>query len=83
MPELLTRARQAAMARIQSVQLNMLPELLEGPGSLYDVPELLRDNDVHCAMVVTTPGFVKRGTLVPFLNDMLAKGVTTAVFSDV
>ena len=81
--EALARARQAATAQFQKVQLRMLPELLVGPGVLYDIPELLRDQGIRCVMVVTTEGFVRRGVVPSFSQDLLAHGITAAVFSDV
>ena len=83
MLEPLTRVRQFAVARAQAAQLKMLPELVLGPGSLYDVPQLLRDQDIRCVMVVTTEGFVKRGVIPSFTQDLLSHGVASAVFSDV
>ena len=80
--EALARARQLATARAQKVQLRMLPELLVGPGSLYDVPKLLRNQDIRCVMVVTTEGFVRRGVVPAFSQGLLAHGITAAVFSE-
>lgn len=80
----LARAQQFAIAQVQRAQLNMMPELHVGAGSLYDVADLLDEREVRCAMVVTTPGFVERGTLAPFLNDALVtQGISTAVFTEV
>lgn len=81
--EALTRVRQAASAQAQKVQLRMLPELLVGPGVLYDVPKLLRDQEIRCVMIVTTEGFVNRGVVPSFSQGLLAQGITAAVFSDV
>ena len=81
--EPLTRARQAMMSRAQKVQLKMAPELIAGPGSLYAVAKLLRDQDIRCVLVVTTEGFVKRGVIPPFTQDLVTHGITSAVFTDV
>lgn len=83
MNDALMRASQLATSRIQHVQLKMLPELLEGGGALYDLCEVLKERDVRCAMIVTTPGFVKRGSIASFLNALLGQGITTAVFTEV
>ncbi len=61
----------------------MQPELIEGVGCLLTLDELLKEHDVHRAMIVTTPGFVKRGSLAQLLNDLMSRGIATAVFSDV
>ncbi|MBQ9041626.1 MAG: DUF2804 family protein [Eggerthellaceae bacterium] len=81
--EPLSRVRQMVTAKAQKAQLRMLPELVLGPGSLYDVPDLLRDQDIRCVMVVTTEGFVRRGVIPSFTKDLLTSGITAAVFSDV
>ncbi len=83
MNKMLMRAQQLATSQVQRVQLQMLPDVLEGAGCLYDVGDVLKEHDVRCAMVVTTQGFVKRGTLGQFLNNLLAHGIATAVFSEV
>lgn len=83
MIEPLARARQLVTAQMQKVQLRMLPELLVGPGSLYDVQDVLRDQDIRCVMIVTTEGFVKRGVVPSFTQDLLSHGITSAVFSEV
>ena len=83
MNEAIARFRQMTRARAQRVQLQMLPDLLEGAGSLYDLPDVLKEHEINCTMIVTTKGFVKRGMLAQFLNDLLARGITSAVFSDV
>ena len=61
----------------------MQPELIEGVGCLLTLDELLKEHDVRRAMIVTTPGFVKRGSLAQLLNDLMSRGIATAVFSDV
>lgn len=81
--EPLTRLRQAAVAQAQKLQSRVDHELIVGPGHLYDVPQLLRDQEVRCVMVVTSAGFVRRGLIGSFTKDLLAHGITAAVFSDV
>ena len=83
MIEPLARAKQAITSRAQKLQLNMMPELIVGPGSLYDAAGLLRDQDIRCVMVVTSEGFVNRGIIPSFTKDLLAHGITAAVYSNV
>ncbi len=83
MNDALMRASQLASSQIQHVQLKMLPELLEGGGALFDLCGVLKERGVRCAMIVTTPGFSKRGSLASFLNALLGQGITAAVFTDV
>ncbi len=83
MNKALARVRQMTMAQFQKVQLKMIPEMVVGPGTLYDVPKLLRDQDIRCVMIVTTEGFVARGVIPSFVQDLLMNGITAAVFSEV
>ena len=81
--ELLTRMRQALMAQSQHVQERVDRELIVGPGCLFDIAELLHDQDLRCVMVITSPGFVKRGIISSFTEDLIAHGIAVTVFSDV
>lgn len=83
MIEALMRVRQAVIAQAQRAQMKVNPELIVGAGKLYDAAALLRAQGVRCVMVVTTPGFVRRGLIATFTRDLLTHGITPAVFSDV
>ena len=84
MVEPITRARQAIAARAQqAAQRHVNNELIVGAGALYEVPRLLHDQDVRCVMIVTTEGFMRRGVVPSFANDLLAHGITTALFTEV
>ena len=77
------RMRQFAVSKAQHAQLRLLSEPVVGPGTLYEVSGLLKDQDIRCVMVVTSHGFVKRGTIASLTNDLLTHGITPVVFSDV
>lgn len=79
----LKRLRQLVVAQAQRAQAGVDHELIIGPGRLYDVAGLLRDEGVRCVMVVTTAGFVRRGLIPSFAKDLMTHGIATAVFSDV
>ena len=79
----IARIRQAVESRLRQRQRRVDTELVVGPGTLYEVPKRLDEEDVHCVMVVTSPGFVRRGVISSFTRDLLVHGVTAAVFSDV
>jgi len=77
------RMRQAIASRMRQRQRRVDADLVVGAGTLYEVPKRLDEQDIHCVMVVTSPGFVRRGVIASFTRDLLVHGVTAAVFSDV
>ena len=83
MIEPLARLQQFAVSRAQRAQIGMMPELVIGPGKLYDIAPILEERGVNNVMIVTTKGFVQRGLPTSFVNDLLVHGIASAVFSDV
>ena len=83
MPNPLANAGQFAMSQVQRVQLLMEPSVVAGPGVLRDVPRHLYDQGFRRVMLVTTPGFVRRGVVGQFTQVAKAAGVEVNVFSDV
>ena len=83
MSELLTRIGQFGVAQAQRAQLALKPRLLRGAGCMSHVPEILADRGVDSVLVVTTAGFVRRGTVEPLIAGLRSRGVTPVVFSDV
>ena len=79
----LARLQQFAVSRAQRAQMGMMPELVIGPGKLYDIASILEEQGVANVMVVTTKGFVRRGLATSFVNDLLVHGIAAAVFTDV
>lgn len=83
MGELLSRIGQFGVAQAQRVQLAMLPRLLQGAGVAERVPELIADRGIDTVLLVTTPGFVKRGVCSRMAGLLRQRGVVAVVFSDV
>lgn len=57
--------------------------LISGAGSIYKIPELIKKDGQKKVLVVTTPGFIRRGSLEPFFASLTEAGLAYAVFSDV
>ena len=83
MEEHVARMRQKAMAQVQRIQLRMIPQTLSGEGCLGEVAPLLARKGVKRVLLVTTPGFVKRGTLKPLIHALGVRGIYTAIFGEV
>lgn len=58
-------------------------KVLSGAGSIYKIPELVKQEGLKKVLVVTTPGFIRRGSLTPFFESLTKVGVSYAVFSEV
>ena len=57
--------------------------LISGAGSIFKIPELVKRDGQKKVLVVTTPGFIRRGSLEPFFESLTKAGITYAVFSEV
>ena len=79
----LSNARQLAMSQVQRVQLLTEPSVMAGPDTLYDVPRHLYGQGLRRVMLVTTPGFVRRGVVDRFVKAAKADGVMVEVFAEV
>lgn len=58
-------------------------KLMTGAGSIYKIPQLLKEDGLKKVLVVTTPGFIRRGSLVKFLESLRNAELDYAVFSEV
>ena len=57
--------------------------LITGAGSIYKIPGLIKKENDKKVLVVTTPGFIRRGSLVLFFKSLEEAGISYAVFSEV
>ena len=58
-------------------------KLIAGVGSIYKIPELLKENGQKKVLIVTTPGFIKRQSLEKFFASLTKEGIAYSVFSEV
>ena len=58
-------------------------KVISGAGSIYKIPELVKKEGLKKVLVVTTPGFIRRGSLERFFESLTAAGLAYAVFSEV
>ena len=59
------------------------PTMICGAGSLFNVRGLLVDSGVRSVLIVTTPGFIRRGTLQPFFDALKEEEIELTIFSEV
>ena len=83
MKHFLLRTRQALFSPIQKIQLNLQPKMLKGEHALLDLVDVLKEKHLSRYMVVTTAGFIKRGTLQPFFERLEESHIPYSIFHDV
>ena len=58
-------------------------KVIQGAGSIYRIPDMLKGDKKKKVLVVTTPGFIRRGSLEKFFRCLEEHKVEYAVFSKV
>ena len=58
-------------------------KVISGAGSIYKIPDMLKQERLKKVLVVTTPGFIRRGSLRSLFESLIKTGVCYAVFSEV
>ena len=79
----LMRAQQAVTSVVTRAQQLYLPEPLQGPGCLLDLPAHIVADEVTHPLVVTTPGIMRRGQLDAFLAELERQGLAHALSTGV
>ncbi len=79
----LLRVRQAIFSPIQKTQLYMQPRMIKGVYALLDLVDVLKEKHLTHYMIVTTPGFIKRGTLQSFFEALTQNDIQYSIFHDV
>ena len=79
----LLRVRQAIFSPIQKTQLYMQPRMIKGVHALLDLVDVLKEKHLTHYMIVTTPGFIKRGTLQSFFEALTQNDIQYSIFHDV
>jgi len=83
MMNLLLRIRQALFSPVQKIQLYIQPKMIKGEHALLDLIDVLKKQHLTRYMIVTTPGFIKRGTLQSFFDALNQKDIQYSIFHDV
>lgn len=78
----LLRFRQALFSPIQKIQLYMQPKMIKEEHALLDLVDVLKEKHLTHYMIVTTPGFIKRGTLQSFFDALNQNDIQYSIFHD-
>lgn len=77
------RLRQAGFSAFMYLAPIRKAQVISGTGSLLQIPEKIKKDGKKKVLVVTTPGFIKRGSLVPFFEELKNQDLRYAIFSEV
>lgn len=77
------RLRQAGFSAFMYLAPIRKAQVISGAGSLLKIPENIKKENKKKVLVVTTPGFIKRGSLVPFFEELKKQNLKYAIFSEV
>ena len=61
----------------------MQPKMIKGEHALLDLVDVLKEKHLTHYMIVTTPGFIKRGTLQSFFDALNQNDIQYSIFHDV
>ena len=60
----------------------MQPKIIKGEHALLDLVDVLKEKHLTHYMIVTTPGFIKRGTLQSFFDALNQNDIQYSIFRD-
>lgn len=79
----LYRTRQFGMSIITRIASKKEPLLIKGTHSLYQIIDLLEQSGKKHVLIVTTPGFIRRGSLNDFFEKLTEHDIKMTIFSEV
>ncbi|MBR5596733.1 MAG: iron-containing alcohol dehydrogenase [Lachnospiraceae bacterium] len=77
------RIRQAGFSLFMYLAPIRKEKVISGAGCLLQIPEKIKKSGKQKVLVVTTAGFMKRGSLTPFFDTLKKENLEYTVFSDV
>lgn len=83
MKKIYYRARQVLLSAVLKVAPSKEPKLITGAGSMMKVPKLVKDNGIRRVEIITTAGFMRRGTLKPLFELLKSENIAYSIYSEV
>ena len=77
------RIRQSGFSAFMYLAPLRQAKVIRGEGSILRIPEMIKKEGKKKVLVVTTPGFIRRGSLEPFFQELKKFGEEYAVYSKV
>ena len=81
--EKITRLRQRFISTFIRVAKIKRPSLIKGKNSILKLPDVVKGDGHNKALVVTTAGFIKRGSLEPLFDGLKKEGIECFVYSGI
>lgn len=58
------------------------PALIEGPNSLFKVPEIIKNEDIHRVLILASKTFVENGVVNELMDQLGKKDIQSFVYAD-
>lgn len=75
--------RQWVLSRVLHLTEHKKQTLLAAPDAVLLLPALFRKRRISRILLVTTPGFVRRGTLTSLLDGCKKENISVTIFSEI
>ena len=83
MKRILYRTRQFIFSIFVKMVQNKETKLIRGKESILKIPRMLNSSETDNILLVTTPGFIKRETLLPLFNELKNNSIKYTIFTGV
>lgn len=77
------RTRQWVLSRVLHLTEHKKQTLLAAPDAVLLLPALFRKRRISRILLVTTPGFIRRGTLTSLLDGCKKENISVTIFSEI
>lgn len=77
------RFRQSLICRMQRTLPWRVPNVISGAGSLYKLPKQVKNDGVKKVLIVTTAGFIKRGSLNRLFDELKKENILYTIYNNV
>ena len=77
------RSRQYMLSKIQPLIPWRIPKFISGAGSIYRIPRIIKQDGVKKVLIITTTGFIKRGSLSELFDEFEKENILYTIFDNV
>ena len=77
------RPRQFCFSVFMALMPQRKAKVITGNGSIYKIPKLVKDAGYKKIMLMTTPGFIRRGSLETLFQKFHEEGIWVSIYSHV
>ncbi|SEV95840.1 iron-containing alcohol dehydrogenase [[Clostridium] fimetarium] len=77
------RSRQYMLSKIQPLIPWRIPKFISGAGSIYRIPRIIKQDGVKKVLIITTSGFIKRGSLSELFDEFEKENILYTIFDNV